>query len=117
MKVQSIERHEQTDVQMEGAAKTRMRMLIGPDDGAENFYMRQFEVAPGGHTPRHTHDYEHEILILSGSGIVESQEGDRPFRVNDVIFIPANEEHRFVNDGDRPCTFICLIPASRESVK
>ena len=57
MKVQSIEEREQADVQMEGASGTRMRTLIGLEDGAKNFHMRQF-----------------------------------------------------LNNGDGPCTFICLIP-------
>ena len=117
MKVQPIERHEQADVRMAGAVETKMRMLIGPDDGAANFYMRHFEIAPGGHTPRHNHDFEHEILILSGNGVVKSTEGDRRFRPNDVIFIPANEEHQFVNDGDQACTFLCLIPAPGDGAK
>ena len=111
MKVQSIEQHEQADVQMEGAHRTKMRMLIGPDERAPTFHMRHFEIAPGGHTPHHSHDYEHEILILSGSGVAKSEQGDRAFRTGDVIFVPANEEHQFANNSDQPCTFICLVPA------
>lgn len=111
MKLQSIESHDQTDVQMDGATGAKMRMLIGPDDGAGNFHMRQFEVAPGGHTPHHSHDYEHEILVLGGSGVAKSEQGDRPIKAGDVIFIPANERHQFVNNGTDPLSFICLIPA------
>jgi len=110
MKVQSIKQHEQTDVGMEGAAKVKMRMLIGPDDGAGNFHMRHFEVEPGGHTPHHSHDYEHEILILQGTGIAKSEQGEKPFKAGDVIFVPANETHQFVNNNDTPLAFICLIP-------
>ena len=114
MKVQSIETHPQTDVQMEGASDIRMRMLVGPGDAAPNFHMRHFEMAPGGHSPHHCHDYEHEILILSGSGVAKSEQGDRPFKAGDVIFVPANEKHQFVNNTDEPCTFICLIPAPED---
>ena len=117
MKVQSIENHEQTPVTMEGASGTRMRMLVGPADGAGNFHMRHVEVAPGGFTPHHSHDYEHEILILSGSGVARSEQGDRPFKTGDVIFVPANEKHQFLNPGAEPCTFICLIPAPQDCSK
>ena len=51
---------------MEGAAGCRVRWLIGEGDNAPNFAMRKFEVAPGGHTPRHFHDYEHEVYVLAG---------------------------------------------------
>ena len=117
MKVRSIDKHKQADVQMEGASETKMRVLIGPDDGATNFHMRHFEIAPGGHTPNHSHDYEHEILVLSGSGIVKSKHGDQPFTAGDVIFIPANQKHQFVQSGDNPCTFICLVPVPEDSGK
>lgn len=99
---------------MDGAAGAKMRMLIGPDDGAGTFHMRQFEVAPGGHTPHHTHDYEHEILILGGQGVAKSAAGERPFHAGDVIFVPAGEKHQFVNSGSDPLTFICLIPAPQD---
>jgi len=111
MKVQSIESHEQAEVKMEGAKGARMRMLVGPDDGAGHFHMRHFEVAPGGYTPHHQHDFEHEILILKGSGIAKSQQGDRPFKAGDVLFVPANEMHQFINPSDEALEFICLIPA------
>ncbi len=117
MKVQSIEKHEQNVVQMEGATGAKMRMLIGPDEGAGNFHMRHFEVEPGGFTPHHCHDYEHEILILSGVGIAKSASGDKPIKAHDVIFVPANEMHQFVNMGDEPLQFICLIPAPEDCSK
>ena len=111
MKVQAIEAHQQGDMGMEGASGVKMRMLIGPDDGASNFHMRHFEVEVGGHSPHHSHDYEHEVLVLSGQGVLKSDQGDRPFASGDVIFVPANERHQFTNVGDAALTFICLIPA------
>ncbi len=114
MKVQSIDSHAQTPVTMEGASGAKMRMLIGPGESAPNFHMRHFEVAPGGHTPHHQHDYEHEIVILSGKGIAKSEKGERPFRAGDIIYVPANEMHQFVNPGPDPCAFICLIPAPKD---
>ncbi len=111
MKVRPIKQYEQNEVQIEGATGTKMRMLIGPDDGAGSFHMRQFEVAPGGHTPHHDHNYEHEVFVLSGNGVARSEQGDRPFQEGDVIFVPPGEKHQFVNTGREPLSFICLIPA------
>lgn len=117
MKVRPIQEHEQVDVQMEGAVGIKMRMLCGPDDNANNFHMRHFEVAPGGNSPHHAHDYEHEVLVLGGSGVVKSEQGDRPFSTGDVIFVPPNEKHQFVNTGPEPLKFICLIPAPHDCAK
>jgi quercetin dioxygenase-like cupin family protein len=114
MKMQVIEQVPAKPVTMEGAKDTRMRMLIGPDDGAPNFHMRCFEIAPGGHTPHHQHDYEHEILILQGEGIARSESGEVPFKPGTAIYVPPNEKHQFVNNSSQPCRFICLIPAPRD---
>ncbi|HSW44498.1 MAG TPA: cupin domain-containing protein [Phycisphaerae bacterium] len=111
MKIQSIKAHRQEPVAMPGAKGARIRILVGPEDGAEKFHMRHFEVEPGGCTPHHQHDYEHEILVLKGAGLARSEQGDRPFKPGDVIFVPSNEMHQFCNTGQEPCEFICLIPA------
>ncbi len=111
MKVEPITQRAQSEVTMEGAERVRMRMLIGPGDGAARFHMRHFEVAPGGHTPLHRHDYEHEVLVLSGRGIVTGGEQQREIGPGDVVWIPPNELHQFRNAGDQPLEFICLIPA------
>ena len=56
---------------------------------------------------------KNEVLILTGRGVAKSAQGDRPLKVGDVIFVPANEKHQFVNSGNDPLSFICLIPAPR----
>jgi quercetin dioxygenase-like cupin family protein len=114
MKVQPLADHPQQAVTMPGASGAQMRMLIGPEEGARNFHMRHFEVAPGGHTPHHQHDYEHEILILKGQGVARSPQGDRPCSAGDVIWVPANEPHQFQNAGSEPRECICLIPAPHD---
>lgn len=114
VKVKPISDHEQTPVTMPGASGARMRMLVGFPDNAANFHMRHFEVAPGGFTPHHQHDYEHEILILRGVGTAKSEQGERAFKAGDVIWVPPNEMHQFLNTGAEPLEFICLIPAPRD---
>jgi quercetin dioxygenase-like cupin family protein len=111
MKVTRIVDHEQTDLWLDGAERVHMRMLIGPEDGANTFHMRHFEIEPGGHTPYHQHDYEHELLALKGQGVIKGESGDLPFRAGDVIWVPANEKHQFQNTGGERLEIICLIPA------
>lgn len=117
MKVKQIADIEQKRVDMPGATKTKMRMLVGPGEGAANFHMRQFEVEPGGNTPHHQHDYEHEILILAGQGVAKSEQGERPFKAGDVIWVPPNEMHQFTNTGAEALKFICLIPAPKDCTR
>ena len=114
MKVKPIAEHTQSSVTMSGAKDVKMRMLIGPQDGAQIFHMRHFEVAPGGHTPHHAHDYEHEVLILKGHGVVKGEQGDRPCQAGDVVWMPPNIKHQFLSAAGEPLEFVCLIPAPRE---
>lgn len=94
----------------QGAEGVKIRWIIAEHDGAPNFAMRHFEIAPGGHTPHHAHEWEHEVFILTGRGIVASPDGDHPLSPGTVVFVPPNEEHHFANDGDEPLTLLCLVP-------
>ena len=72
-----------------------MKWAISQKDGAENFCMRIIEAAPGTEgPPLHQHDYEHEMYILEGQGIVVGNDGEKKFKQGDVIFIPPNEKHQ-----------------------
>lgn len=110
MKVEHHDAVDAADVEMEGAVGCRVRWLIGEEDGAPNFAMRQFEVAVGGHTPNHRHDYEHEVYVLDGEGEVVDDGSPRPIRKGDVIYVAPNDVHQFRNTGDRPMSFLCLVP-------
>ncbi len=112
MKVKHYEQIAAAPVSMEGAAGCQVRSLVGEPDGAPTFAMRQFEVAPGGHTPRHSHDYEHEVFVLEGAGVVLEEDHEHPLRPGVVVLIKPNEVHQFRNTGGTPLKFLCLIPNS-----
>lgn len=87
------------------------RVVIGQADCAENFCMRVFTITPGGFTPCHSHDWEHEIFVHSGTGKVY-QNGDwQEIAGGSVIFIPGGEKHQLKNGGNENFVFVCLIPS------
>lgn len=94
----------------EGVKDTTIRWLVSNKDGAQNFAMRVFTVAPDGQTPYHQHDWEHEMFILSGSGTATTEGGDVPFKQGDFFFIKPMEMHQFRNTSQDKLEFICLIP-------
>jgi len=110
MLIRSMHESEGKPVDMPGARDVHMQLLIGREHGAPSFSMRRFTVEPGGHTPLHHHNYEHEIVVLSGEGEAESAAGPRPIREGDVLYVPANETHQFRNSGPRPLVFLCFVP-------
>ena len=104
-----------TDVKLEepkeeGIKNLKVRWLISKKDGANNFAMRLFEVKPGGHSPLHQHDWEHEVFILEGEGVARDKKHEKPFKKGDVFFIPSMEWHQLVNSGKSDLKFLCLIP-------
>src|SRR3990172_6304134 len=100
------------DVTMEGAAGCKVRWLVGEKENAPTFAMREFEVAPGGPTPHHFHDYEHEVYVLAGEGTVLDGDRELPLAAGDVVFVAPNDVHQFRNTGNEPMRFLCLIPNS-----
>ena len=93
-----------------GASKLKVRWLITKDIGAPNFAMRLFEMESGGHSPFHAHDWEHEVFILEGEGVIVSEAGEKNFKPGHVVFVPPNEKHQFKNTGKRLLKFICIVP-------
>jgi quercetin dioxygenase-like cupin family protein len=112
MKVQSDSQIDLQDVTMPGSHGCKVRWLIGKSDEAPNFAMREFEVEPGGYTPKHHHPYEHEVFVLDGEGVVIEGKVEHPLRSGDVVYVQPNEVHQFRNSGDRPLKFLCLVPNS-----
>jgi quercetin dioxygenase-like cupin family protein len=100
-------------VDMAGVRGVTMAMMVGREHGAPNFSLRQFRVEPGGNTPRHSHDYEHEVFIVSGSGTVLLEGIERQVRAGDVVFVPADQEHQFRADERSGLRFLCLVPVER----
>ncbi|MCA9131552.1 MAG: cupin domain-containing protein [Planctomycetales bacterium] len=115
MKVQSSTAVELQEVTMPGAEGCQVRWLLSRDDGAPNFAMRQFEVEPGGHTPRHHHPYEHEIYVVSGEGEVYENDTPHSIRAGDVVLVKPDDVHQFKNTGEVPLKFLCLIPNSADN--
>lgn len=93
---------------------TKKRVLIGPAQGAQEFVMRLFTVSQGGSTLYHTHPWEHEGYVVSGSGNVRSAHGEVEVCCGDFVYVPADEEHQFLNAGVDPFEFLCVVPLRGE---
>ncbi len=112
MLIRNIEKTNHEPVAMEGTQGLTMSVMVGQSDNAPNFAMRHILVEPGGHSPRHSHDYEHEVYIVKGKGTVLLQGKDQPIRTGDVVYVPADHEHQF-RAGDQGLSFLCLVPVTR----
>ncbi|HUW58992.1 MAG TPA: cupin domain-containing protein [Planctomycetota bacterium] len=87
-----------------------LQVLVGPDDGAENFVLRRFTLEPGAATPSHRHDWEHEIVVTEGEGVLVAADGEHPMKPGNVIYIAPGDLHQFRNTGTGLYRMICLVP-------
>jgi quercetin dioxygenase-like cupin family protein len=87
-----------------------MRVVIGPEEGAPFFNMRVFEVQPGCASPHHSHWWEHEVFVLSGKGVVKTDQGELPVGHGSTVLVPGGEMHQFQNTGEDVLRFICVVP-------
>jgi len=87
-----------------------MRVVAGPEHGAPTFAMRLFELQPGSSTPQHSHDWEHEVFVIAGRGILRSAEGELKLGEGDAVLVPPGEQHCFANTGNAVLRLICVVP-------
>jgi len=71
---------------------------------------------PNGHTPFHTHPFEHMNYIIDGEGVIVSESGEeRRVRKGDFALILPNEKHRYKNTSTTdPFIMICAVPKEYE---
>jgi quercetin dioxygenase-like cupin family protein len=110
MKVGKTESVEPAEIQEKGIEGVSMKVIISTEDGAPNFVMRVFDIQPGGHTPYHSHEWEHEVYVLEGKGCVREGEKEHALGPGSFAFVAPNEEHNFANTGDGVFRFICVVP-------
>ena len=94
----------------DGTKGVDFRPLLAENVDPPNFFLRVFDIAPGGHTPLHTHAWEHEVFMVSGEGKIVLNEKEEPLIEGDAVYVEPNELHQFVNDSDRNMRMICVIP-------
>lgn len=87
------------------------RILIGRDEGAEDFIIRYFTIPAGGHSSLEHHRHPHGVVIVQGHGRVLLGDRWSEIGVGDAIFIEPDELHQLQAGADQPLGFICVIPA------
>lgn len=111
MKVMHYSNETPLRIDNEVARGVSARLLIGKKDGAENFCMRLFQLDPGGHTPLHRHEWEHEIFFHQGRGEIFLNGSWNPVSEGTAAFVPGDQDHQIRNTGPDTLSFVCLIPS------
>jgi len=97
-------------VETSDAEGVEIQWLLDESRGAPHFAMRRFCISPGGYTPYHRHDWEHEVYILSGSGVLVVEGEQYPLERDTAALVAPGEKHQFRATGDKPLKMLCLVP-------
>ena len=116
MKIISLDSIEKTGVDMEGAKDVRKQMPLSSRDGSPIYSFRVFTIAPGGHTPYHTHPFEHLNYIIEGEGALVTESGEeRAVKKGDFALVLPDEKHQYRNkSAGEPMVMICAVPKEYE---
>lgn len=68
------------------------------------------EVPAGLRGTRHSHDHDQFVQVLSGTGTLETEQGERPFSAGTVFAFPAGTWHLANFDADTVLVETNLAP-------
>jgi mannose-6-phosphate isomerase-like protein (cupin superfamily) len=92
------------------------REIVSGASGAERVTLRLVEIAPPkpGEKKRGPHLHrgcEECIHVLSGAGVMETEQGELAVKAGDTILVPPGERHVTQNTGAEPLILMCFFPA------
>jgi quercetin dioxygenase-like cupin family protein len=95
----------------EGIQNVLKQVPIGPDQGWGDHILRVFTLQKDGHTPKHSHDWEHYNYVISGTGQLEVEGRKHQLTAGSFAVVPPNKEHQYSNAGENDFVMICIVPS------
>jgi quercetin dioxygenase-like cupin family protein len=89
-------------------------ILSGGEGEPSSFQVRYFQVEPGGYTRLERHEHIHSVTVIRGKGYAIVGDEVVPINGLDHVYVPPMTLHQFVNDGDAPFGFLCIVDAVRD---
>jgi mannose-6-phosphate isomerase-like protein (cupin superfamily) len=78
------------------------RELVGDDYGGVGISVLFVDAPPGAGPRLHRHAYEEIFILQEGRATFITDEEEREAEAGEIVVVPPNTPHRFVNSGDGP---------------
>jgi quercetin dioxygenase-like cupin family protein len=115
MYVTGLNNVERTVMTVEGAKGVYKQIPLSRESGVPRFSFRVFTIEPGGHTPFHSHEFEHMNYVIAGEGILVGEDTEHKLAEGDFALILAGEKHQYRNSSKtRNLIIICAVPKEYE---
>ena len=115
MHIVSLKNASKTIPNMAGAKGVYKQIPLSKENGAPIFSFRVFTIEPGGHTPLHSHPFEHMNYVIEGEGtaVVEGDKID--IKQGDFALVLPGETHQYRNTSTSgSLVIICAVPKEYE---
>jgi mannose-6-phosphate isomerase-like protein (cupin superfamily) len=89
------------------------REFVGADHGRVAITFLLIDAEPGQGPRLHRHPYDEVIIVLEGNATLDDGAETHEVEAGDVIVIPAQQPHAFVNTGNGPLHQIDIHATSR----
>lgn len=85
-----------------------------PAEPGPRMELRYFELEPGAVSRLEKHEHEHYVVIRRGEGYAIVGDSVTAVDANDVVYVAPWEIHQFVNRGQEPFGFYCIVDVCRD---
>jgi quercetin dioxygenase-like cupin family protein len=100
---------------MESAKGVYKQIPISKENGTPTFSFRVFTIEPEGHTPLHTHPFEHLNYVIKGRGVVVDENREYDVKKGDFVMFLPDEVHHYKNISTSvPLVIIYAVPKDYE---
>jgi len=110
MFVKNLKEIEKQVISGESIKNVEKQIPVGPEQGWKDHVLRVFTIKPGGHTPKHSHDWEHINYVIAGHGTLEAEGRKSEMPTGNFAVVPPNTEHQYSNPGTEDFVMICIVP-------
>lgn len=86
------------------------RTVFGPQNFLKDYVMRHFILPPHKVIPKHAHEWEHFMYVLSGDGYMDVNGEHFIMKTGNWVHMPGNAPHECHNVSDEPLEFFCIVP-------
>ena len=104
-----------SDVMCQTRSGNQIYWLITEQMGAPNFELRYIEIPVGGKSSYGHHAHEHEVFIVRGRGVIRGENTEMDLSPGKAVFVAPDEIHQWINAGQEPFGFVCVVPKGAEA--
>lgn len=114
MFIKHIDQIDKKQISGDGIKDVLKQVPVGLPEGWKDHILRVFTIQPGGHTPKHQHDWEHINYVISGVGTLEINGAKHELETGSFAVVPSNTLHQYSNQSGSDFVMICIVPSRGE---